>query len=177
MPLLAVEHTDFTDFLGTRAAFSSCSCTTSNIVRSSSAQDHSHQNSLVNNLIEFYKTFSLKTEECLKLERRGFAIIHSTGNLWIYASFELIAYEEERPFSENGEWALFPTADRKSWFKSFHKACREPPISLEVISCCSCQNEVAFLFPVIIFCTSKSPGTVCRHIPEGILNILLTGKY
>lgn len=40
--------------------------------------------------------------------------------------FEWIVYGEERTFSENREWDLFPAVDKKSWFKTFHNTCREP---------------------------------------------------
>lgn len=61
----------------------------------SPAQDHSHQNSLVSNPIKSYQTFSLQTYECLKLETRGFVSICLTGNLWVYASSELLMGKKE----------------------------------------------------------------------------------
>lgn len=156
-----------TSFLRT-GTFSSCSCIVSNTVRFwSPALDHSHQNSLVNNPIKSYQTCSLQTYECLELERRGFAIICSTGNLRVYSSFDWIAYRKEKPLSDNGEWGLFQLLTKSLDSKL--------AISQRWSHAAFAKISWLFYFLLIIFHTSKSP--VCRHIPEEILNISLTGKY
>lgn len=78
MPL-SLQHPECTRFLGTATVFSFCSCTAPN-TSWSPAQDHSHQKRVISNPEKPYQTFCLQTK-CLKLERRGFAIISSTENL------------------------------------------------------------------------------------------------
>lgn len=109
-------------------------------------QDHSHQNSSVNNLVKSCQTFSLQTYGCLILKSWTSAIAHS-------AWFKSVAYGEERSCSNNGQWALFPNVSKRLWFSTFHKACGETSIPPEVKAHCPCQNEVAFL----ILLSSSAP--------------------
>lgn len=81
--------------------------------------------------------------------------------------FKSVAYGEERSCSSNGQWALFPTVSKRFWFRTFHRAWGKTSISPEWKHTVLAKMRWLFWYSVIIFCTPKSQGVICRQHSKG----------